>query len=135
MIAPVALLLALAGNGAIVGARAAAASAPPASPAAAPPGLPAEATHAAHGFVVGHAALGGGVGLLALSTAAFLFGFEVERQLRQAPNDRGVVDALLVRRGIAAGVAWPAAALAAAGVVGGLTILSLDASEVGAEQP
>jgi hypothetical protein len=118
MLAPAALLLALAGTADLTGADVVA-------PVAREPSR----DHT--GFVVGHAALGGGVGLLALSTAAFLFGFDVERQVRQAPNDRGVVDALLVRRGVAAGVAWPAAALATASVVGGLTVLALDASAPG----
>jgi hypothetical protein len=80
---------------------------------------------AVDGFVVGHLALAAGAGLAALSTTAFVAGFEVERELRAAPHDRGVVDAMLLRRGIAAGVAWPAAALAVAGVGVGVVTLAL----------
>jgi hypothetical protein len=78
------------------------------------------------GFVLGHVALGAGAGLAALSTAAFVAGFDVERELRVAPHDRGVVDVLLIRRAVAAGVAWPAAVLAVVGVGVGVGAIALD---------
>ena len=57
----------------------------------------------------GHLTLGGGVGLAVLSSAAFVYGFDVERRARGAVHDRAEIDALLLQRGIAAGVGWPAA--------------------------
>jgi hypothetical protein len=121
MIVPVTLLLAVT-----------APSAPPASTTAPEASTtvtaPAPAEPGVDGFVVGHSALGVGAACAALSTAAFVAGFDVERQLRIAPHDRGVVDALLVRRAVAAGVAWPAAVLAVVGAGVGVVTLAVDAA-------
>jgi hypothetical protein len=76
-------------------------------------------------FVGGHVALGAGIGLAALSTTTFLAGFAVERELRRTPHDRVVVDALLLRRAVAAGIAWPTAALASGAVVTGIALLAV----------
>ncbi len=63
----------------------------------------------ADSWVNGHLTLGGGVGLAVLSSSAFVYGLDVERQARVSVHDTAAVDALLLRRGVAAGVAWPAA--------------------------
>jgi hypothetical protein len=95
---------------------------------AAPAGLAPEAPARDPAWVAGHAALGIGAGLAAASTAAFLAGFDVERTLRQAPRDRAAIDALLVQRAVAAGVAWTTATLAAAGVGAGAVLLAVASS-------
>jgi hypothetical protein len=86
-------------------------------------------------FVTGHVALGGGFALAATSTATFLWGFHTERELRSTPHDRGVVDVLLLRRNIAAAVAWPTAVLALIGVAGGVFVLAAGAGDTTAERP
>lgn len=129
MFVPVALLLALAAPA--LPSSAADAAVPPAAPPVttarpAPPADVGSFDGSFDGFVAGHVALGAGTGLAALSTAAFVAGFDIERQLRLAPHDRAVVDVLLLRRAVAAGVAWPAAVLAVAGVGAGVVALVLD---------
>ncbi len=68
-------------------------------------------------WTTGHLTLFGGVGLAALSAGAFVYGFDVERQARGGTHDTAELDGLLIQRGVAAGVAWPAAV--AAVVAGG----------------
>lgn len=67
-------------------------------------------------WTVGHATLFGSVGLLALSATAFVVGLEQERQLRSAPHRQAEVDVLLLRRAVAAGVAWPTLAAGVGGL-------------------
>jgi hypothetical protein len=61
-------------------------------------------------WTAGHLTLGGGVALAVLSSSAFVFGFDVERQARGGVHDTKALDGLLFERGVAAAVAWPAAA-------------------------
>jgi hypothetical protein len=71
-------------------------------------------------WVNGHLTLGAGVAMATLSATAFVVGFDIERQARGGIHTRDELDVLLLRRGIAAGVAWPmlvgAAVASAAGV-------------------
>ena len=71
-------------------------------------------------WVNGHLTLGAGVAMATASATAFVVGFDIERQARGGIHPRAELDVLLLRRGLAAGVAWPmlvgAAVASAAGV-------------------
>jgi hypothetical protein len=71
----------------------------------------------------GHLTLGGGVGLAVLSSAAFVYGFDIERETRSSVHTGAEVDALLLRRGVAAGVAWPSAVAAVVATGLGLALI------------
>lgn len=114
MVASVLLAFALAGTD------------PPARPASPAPIASAPPGDRAAAFAAGHGALGGGIGLAALSTSAFLVGFDSERELRRTPHDRAIVDVLLLRRAVAGAVAWSTATLAVAAIAGGGIVLALD---------
>lgn len=60
-------------------------------------------------WTTGHLTLGAGVGLALLSSAALVWGLDVERRLKSSVHDTAEVDALLLQRGVAAGVTWPGA--------------------------
>ncbi|MDP2344194.1 MAG: hypothetical protein Q8O67_24765 [Deltaproteobacteria bacterium] len=74
-------------------------------------------------WVNGHLTLGGGVGLAVVSSAAFVYGFDVERETRGSIHPAAEVDTLLFRRGIAAGVAWPSAVAAVIATGVGLALI------------
>ena len=85
----------------------------------------ASADSAFSGMKLGVLTLGAGLALTVTSLAAFSVGLEIERQLR-AREVRGIAaDEALVQRGAAAFIAWPAAVLSLAGVVGGAFVLAL----------
>lgn len=81
------------------------------------------------GWATGHLTVGGGIGLAILSTSAFVYGFDVERQARSGGHSRAEVDNMLVERGVAAAVAWPSAV--ASVVVSGLGLALI----IGHEEP
>jgi hypothetical protein len=74
----------------------------------------------------GHLLLGAGILLGVASLVSFNAGFEAERVLQSQRHDRAAADALMLRRGVAAGFAWPMLVLSAASSAGGVTLLALE---------
>jgi hypothetical protein len=74
----------------------------------------------------GHLLLGAGVFLGISSLTSFTVGWEAERVLLSERHTREDADALMLRRGLAAWVAWPTAVLSVASLAAGGTLLALD---------
>jgi hypothetical protein len=77
----------------------------------------------------GVAALGGGALFGVTSLVAFTAGLDAERELRAARHTRAEANDIMLRRGVAAWVAWPSALLAAAGTGAGVLLLNLPEDE------
>jgi hypothetical protein len=73
--------------------------------------------------LIGGLTLGSGVALLAGSAGFFVWGNNVEGELRGAIHPRAQADGLLMQRTVAGSFAWTTLVIGIVGVAGGLTAL------------